>query len=200
MNGGCHYPVFSDTLLEYFVLTSGRFEQCLILTADTLISIAHHFSRHERFTVEYTQVVLDDLSLDVVKGKVDITYFRTLAFRPVPFHVPKRFRDTLLIAELRHNPVNRYPSYDADNIVFLLVAVHVEQHFECTSCHTRFLFAKLNINELDLDTQIGDKRGNSIHCVLNLTFYRVMIWQPFSCLVLLFFAFSAFSVWHHLTP
>lgn len=125
-------------LLEYFVLTSGRFEQCLILTADTLISIAHHFSRHERFTVEYTQVVLDDLSLDVVKGKVDITYFRTLAFRPVPFHVPKRFRDTLLIAELRHNPVNRYPSYDADNIVFLLVAVHVEQHFECTSCHTRF--------------------------------------------------------------
>lgn len=118
MNGGCHYPVFSDTLLEYFVLTSGRFEQCLILTADTLISIAHHFSRHERFTVEYTQVVLDDLSLDVVKGKVDITYFRTLAFRPVPFHVPKRFRDTLLIAELRHNPVNRYPSYDADNIRF----------------------------------------------------------------------------------
>jgi hypothetical protein len=94
VNGGCHYPVFSDTLLEYFVLTSGRFEQCLILTADTLISIAHHFSRHERFTVEYTQVVLDDLSLDVVKGKVDITYFRTLAFRPVPFHAPKRFRDT----------------------------------------------------------------------------------------------------------
>lgn len=153
MNGGCHYPVFSDTLLEYFVLTSGRFEQCLILTADTLISIAHHFSRHERFTVEYTQVVLDDLSLDVVKGKVDITYFRTLAFRPVPFHVPKRFRDTLLIAELRHNPVNRYPSYDADNIVFLLVAVHVEQHFECTSCHTHFLSLKLSINELYLVNQ-----------------------------------------------
>ena len=76
---------FPTTLLEYFVLTSGRFEQCLILTADTLISIAHHFSRHERFTVEYTQVVLDDLSLDVVKGKVDITYFRTLAFALFPF-------------------------------------------------------------------------------------------------------------------
>lgn len=78
---------------------------------------------------------------------------RTLAFRPVPFHVPKRFRDTLLIAELRHNPVNRYPSYDADNIVFLLVAVHVEQHFECTSCHTRFLSLKLSINELCLVNQ-----------------------------------------------
>lgn len=142
-----------DQRVQLFVLTSGRFEQCLILTADTLISIAHHFSRHERFTVEYTQVVLDDLSLDVVKGKVDITYFRTLAFRPVPFHVPKRFRDTLLIAELRHNPVNRYPSYDADNIVFLLVAVHVEQHFECTSCHTRFLSLKLSINELCLVNQ-----------------------------------------------
>lgn len=200
MNGGCHYPVFSDTLLEYFVLTSGRFEQCLILTADTLISIAHHFSRHERFTVEYTQVVLDDLSLDVVKGKVDITYFRTLAFRPVPFHVPKRFRDTLLIAELRHNPVNRYPSYDADNIVFLLVAVHVEQHFECTSCHTRFLFAKLNINELDFDTQIGDKRCNSISHMLNLTLSRVMICKPFFFLNPLFFAFPDFSACHHLTP
>ena len=87
--------------------------------------------------------MLDDLSLDVVKGKVDITYFRTLAFRPVPFHVPKRFRDTLLIAELRHNPVNRYPSYDADNIVFLLVAVHVEQHFECTSLPYSFFKFKI---------------------------------------------------------
>ena len=37
--------------------------------------------------------------IHIFKGKVDITYFRTLAFRPVPFHVPKRFRDTLLIAE-----------------------------------------------------------------------------------------------------
>ena len=80
----------------------------------------------------------DDLRLDVVKGKVDVSCLAALAFRLVSFHVPKRFRDTLLIAELRHNPVNRYPSYDADNIVFLLVAVHVEQHFECTSCHTRF--------------------------------------------------------------
>ena len=88
VNGGCHYPVFSDTLLEYFVLTSGRFEQCLILTADTLISIAHHFSRHERFTVEYTQVVLDDLSLDVVERKVGVPRFHALAFRLVAFGVP----------------------------------------------------------------------------------------------------------------
>ena len=49
-----------------------------------------------------------------------------------------------------------------DNIVFLLVAVHVEQHFECTSCHTRFLFAKLLLNELGLDKQIGAERRN--HC------------------------------------
>ena len=176
MNGGCHYPVFSDTLLEYFVLTSGRFEQCLILTADTLISIAHHFSRHERFTVEYTQVVLDDLSLDVVKGKVDITYFRTLAFRPVPFHVPKRFRDTLLIAELRHNPVNRYPSYDADNIVFLLVAVHVEQHFECTSCHTRLFFdCKIKYQRVrPCKPNIATRRKCQCH-VLKIAFRRVMI-------------------------
>lgn len=146
-------PVFSDTLLEHFIFLVESTEQCFILTAQSLIGIAYHFCRYIRFTVGYTLVMLDDLSLDVVKGKVDITYFRTLAFRPVPFHVPKRFRDTLLIAELRHNPVNRYPSYDADNIVFLLVAVHVEQHFECTSCHTRFLSLKLSINELCLVNQ-----------------------------------------------
>ena len=35
----------------------------------------------------------------------------------------------------------------------LLVAVHVEQHFECTSCHTRFLSLKLSINELCLVNQ-----------------------------------------------
>ena len=153
MNGGCHYPVFSDTLLEHFIFLVESTEQRFILTAQSLIGIAYHFCRYIGFTVGYTLVMLDDLSLDVVKGKVDITYFRTLAFRPVPFHVPKRFRDTLLIAELRHNPVNRYPSYDADNIVFLLVAVHVEQHLECASCHTRFLSLKLSINELCLVNQ-----------------------------------------------
>ena len=43
-------------------------------------------------------------------------------------------------------------------------------HPPCTSYPTRFLlFPKLNINELDLDTQIGDKRRNSIRYVLNLT-------------------------------
>ncbi|WP_288145800.1 hypothetical protein, partial [Xylanibacter rodentium] len=75
-----------------------------------------------------------------------------------------------------------------------------EQHFECTSCHTRFLFAKLNINELDLDTQIGDKRCNSISHMLNLTLSRVMICKPFFFLNPLFFAFSDFSACHHLTP
>ena len=52
-----------------------------------------------------------------------------------------------------------------------------------------FLFAKLSINELDLDTQIGDKRCKSVLYVLNLTFHWAMICKPFSCLALLFFAF-----------
>ena len=34
--------------------------------------------------------------------------------------------------------VDCHSSHDGDNTVFLLAAVHVEQHFECTSCHTRF--------------------------------------------------------------
>ena len=63
-----------------------------------------------------------------------------------------------------------------------------------------FLFAKLKINELDLDTQIGDKRCNSISHMLNLTLSRVMICKPFFFLNPLFFAFSDFSACHHLTP
>ena len=55
------------------------------------------------------------------------------------------------------------------------------------------LLAKLNINELDLDTQIGDKRRNSIRHMLNLTSYRVMICKPFFFLNSLAFAFFVFS-------
>ena len=38
----------------------------------------------------------------------------------------------LLATELRHSTVDCHSSHDGDNTVFLLAAVHVEQHFECT--------------------------------------------------------------------
>ena len=94
------------------------------------------------------------------------------------FSHPKGFRNGLLSTELRHSTVDCHSFHDGDNTIFLLAAVHVEQHFECTSCHTRFLFTKLNINELDLNTQTGDKRCNSIYHMLNLTLSRVMICKP----------------------
>lgn len=119
--------------------------------------------------------MFDDLRLDVIQSEVDFPRFGTLAFGSVAFRIPKGFRDGPLAAELCHRTVDCHSSHDGDNTVFLLAAVHVEQHFECTSCHTRFLFAKLNINELYLDTQIGDKRCKSILPLLNLTFSRVTI-------------------------
>lgn len=122
-----------------------------------------------------------------------------LPFALFPFTPQSVFGILLLIAELRHNPVNRYPSYDADNIVFLLVAVHVEQHFECTSCHTHFLSLKLSINELYLVNQpkpYGEKfsteyqnhlsRGNDLATFLlhKFTFFALPRFMPLSSFVL----------------
>ena len=122
----------------------------------------------------------------------------TLAFGSVAFCIPKGFRNGLLSTELSHSTIDCHSFHDGDNIVFLLAAVHVEQHFECTSCHTRFLFTKLNINELDLNTQTGDKRCNSIYHILNLTLSRVMIYKPSFFLNLLFFCVFRFLACHHL--
>lgn len=118
----------------------------------------------------------------------------TLAFGSVAFCIPKGFRNGLLSTKLRHSTIDCHSFHDGDNTVFLLAAVHVEQHFECTSCHTRFLFTKLNINELDIDTQTGDKRCNSIYHMLNLTLSRVMICKPSFFLNLLFLRIPIFRL------
>ena len=192
--------VYTHTLLESGVILVKCSEQCLVLIAYALIGIAHHFSRYVCLTVGYALIVLDDLRLDVIQCEVDVPRFGTFAFGSVSFRIPKGFRNGLLATELRYSSVDCHSSHDGNNSVFLLAAVHIEQHFECTSCHTRFLFAKLYINELDLDTQIGDKRCNSILHVLNLTLLRVMICKPIFFLNPLFLAFSVFSACHHLTP
>ena len=100
--------------------------------------------RYIRFTVGYTLVMLDDLSLDVVKRKIGFPRFHTLALCLVPFGIPKLFRDSPFAAELCYRSVDCNSSHDGDNSVLFLTAVHVEQHLECASCHTRFfLVAKL---------------------------------------------------------
>ena len=51
----CHvssfYTVSTHTLLKCGIVLVKRSEQCLILAADSLIGIAHHFRRNIRFTV-----------------------------------------------------------------------------------------------------------------------------------------------------
>ena len=140
-------PVFSDTLLEHFIFLVESTEQCFILTAQSLIGFAYHFCRYIRFTVGYTLVMLDDLSLDVVKHKIGFPRFHTLALCLVPFGIPKLFRDSPLAAELCYRSVDCNPSHDGDNSVLFLTAVHVEQQLECASCHTRFFFGCKTINQ-----------------------------------------------------
>ena len=81
--------------------------------------------------------------LEVALCQIDVPCPLALAFGSVALDVPKRFRDTLFATELRHSPVDCHSSHDGDNAVSLLAAVHVEQHFECTSCHTRFFVCKV---------------------------------------------------------
>ena len=142
--------------------------------------------------------MLDDLRLDVVKGKVDVPRLVALAFCLVPFHVPNRIRNALLATELRHSPVDCNPSHDGDNTVFLLAAVHVEQHLECASCHTRFLFAKLLLNELDLDMPTCATNCQIQHGMLKITIQRVTIWRPFCFIHPLSFALPRFFACPHL--
>lgn len=83
-------------------------------------------------------IVLYDLRLDVVQSKINVPRLATLAFSLVPFHIPKHFRNALLETEQRNSPVDCHPPHDGDNAVFLLAIFHVEQYFECASCHTLF--------------------------------------------------------------
>ena len=97
----------------------------------------------EATNIEWNRSI-DDLSLDVVKCKISLPRFHTLALCLVPFGIPKLFRDSPLAAELCYRSVDCNPSHDGDNSVLFLTAIHVEQHLECASCHTRFfLVAKL---------------------------------------------------------
>ena len=140
--------------------------------------------------------MLDDLRLDVVKGKVDVSCLHTFAFRLVSLHVPKRFQDALLTAELRHSPVDCHPSHDGYNAVFLLAAVHIKQHFECTSCHTRFFVCKVTTQRVRPCKPIEAIRRNFQCHVLKITFQRVMIWKPFFFNIPLSFALPHFFLWH----
>ncbi len=54
------------------ILVKG-FDKRFIFAADTLIGIAYHFCRHKRFTVGYALVMLDDVCLNVIQGKIDVS-------------------------------------------------------------------------------------------------------------------------------
>ena len=143
-----HAPVLTHTLEQRGAVPVERFHQGVVLAAQPLIGVAHHLRRDERLTVGKTLIVLDDLRLDVVEREVGGDGFPALAFRPVAFHIPQLLWDGALAAELSHRAVDCNPSHDGDDAVFLLAAVHIEQHLECASCHCLFfLVAKLNMKE-----------------------------------------------------
>ncbi|WP_278952254.1 hypothetical protein, partial [Alistipes putredinis] len=74
-----------------------------------------------------------------------------------------------------------------------------EQNLECASCHTRFFFAKLLLNELDLDMPTCATSCQIQHGVLKITIRRVMIWRPFFFINPLSFTLPRFFACPHLS-
>ena len=166
-----HAPVLAHTLEQGGAVPVKGFEQGVILAAQPLIGVAHHFRGDERLTVGTPLVVPDDLRFDVVKREIGCDGFLALAFRPVAPHIPQLPRDGALAAELRHRAVDCYTPHDGGDTVFLLAAVHIEQHLECASCHCLFfLVAKLNMKEPNPAMQNMEQQSNSNGCTENRCF------------------------------
>ena len=88
--------------------------------------------------------MFNDLSPEVVEREVNFPSFTAFPFSLIAFDIPKFFGNSPLTTELRHRPVDCNTFHDRNNAVLFFTAVRVEQHLECTSCHTRFFFvAKL---------------------------------------------------------
>lgn len=83
--------------------------------------------------------MFDDLRLDVIKRKIDVTSLLAFPFYFVGFGVPLFHRNGILTTELRLRSVDCHSSHYGDNAVFLFTPVHEEQHLECCS-HTCLLF------------------------------------------------------------
>ena len=124
---------------------------------------------------------------------------RLLPFALFPFTSQSVFGMFCLQLNCATVPVDCHSSHDGDNTVFLLAAVHVEQNLECASCHTRFLFAKLLLNELDLDMPTCATSCQIQHGVLKITIRRVMIWRPFFFINPLSFTLPRFFACPHLS-
>lgn len=166
-----HAPVLAHTLEQGGAVPVKGFEQGVVLAAKPLIGVAHHLCRDECLTIGKPLVVLDDLRLDVVKREIGCDGFLAPTFRPVASHIPQLPRDGALAAELCHRAVDCYTPHDGDDTVFLLAAVHIEQHLECASCHCLFfLVAKLNIKEPNPAMQNMEQQSNSNGCTENRCF------------------------------
>lgn len=86
---GAHGTVFAHPFGERPVLLVKGTEQRLVLRADALIGVAHHFGGHIRLAVGNPLVVLGYLRLDVVKREVHRLRLLALALGAVALGIPK---------------------------------------------------------------------------------------------------------------
>ena len=107
-------------------------QQSLVLTAETLIRVAHHLCRHKSLPIRKMLIMLDDLRLDVIKFAVNLQRLLAATFSAIALYIPHVKRDRLLTTELALSAVNRNPAHHRHHTVLLLTLVHIEQNVKST--------------------------------------------------------------------
>lgn len=136
--------ILANTLGKSCVLLVKGSEQCLVFRAYALVGVSHHFSGNERLTVGKSLVMLGDLSLDVVKRKVHLLGFLTLACGSVALGIPNSLGNALLATELCDSSVDCHSPHDRDNSVSLLASIYIEDCLESAS-HNSYFFVRCKI-------------------------------------------------------
>ena len=136
--------ILAHTLGKSCVLFVKGSEQCLVFRAYALVGVSHHFSGNERLTVGKSLVMLGDLSLDVVKRKVHLLGFLTLACGSVALGIPNSLGNALLATELCDSSVDCHSPHDRDNSVSLLASIYIEDCLESAS-HNSYFFVRCKI-------------------------------------------------------
>ena len=141
--GAC-CTVYAYTFFEALVVFIKCSEQCFILRSYALLGIAYHFGCYKCLSVRHALIVLDDLSLDVIQSQIDVSRFFALTICPITLGIPHCFCNVQFATELCQRTIDCNSPHNGDNTVFLLTAIHVEQHLKCTSHNPIFFGYKIS--------------------------------------------------------
>ena len=116
------FPKIGGELLE-------RLEKHTVFLAETEVGIFDLLGRDERIPVTDSLIVLADLGTDIIQMTVDPVGLDAPAFGTTTADFPQMFRNGKFRTELRDASIDRNPTHDWNQRLFLLfVPFEVEQN------------------------------------------------------------------------